>query len=128
MLYTNLMKAGKKQRLVFSQNLVKFRKERGFSQQDLAKLTGLTQRMITYYETEAVKPPVDKIEIIAKALNVSINKLLGISEPTNIQNELIQIDSRSLKKIRTILSLPKHQRHIIYSMADSFSKQNKEKK
>ena len=32
--------------------------------------------MIAYYETEAVKPPIDKIEIIAKALNVGINDLL----------------------------------------------------
>ena len=85
------MKSSKKYRPVFSQNLVKLRKERGLSQSDLAKLCGLTQRMIAYYENEAVKPPIDKIEAIAKVLKVGINKLLGTTEDTTIQKEFAQI-------------------------------------
>ena len=110
-------------RPLFSRNLVKLRKERGLSQDDLAKLTGLTKRMIAYYEIQAVKPPIDKIGILANALNVTIGELLGIKESTKIQNEFLAIDSRTLKKIKMILSLPKQQRHIIYSMAESFLKQ-----
>ncbi len=126
MCYTEFMKNEKKNLLVFSQNMAKFRKEKGISQQDLANMTGLSQRMIAYYETEAVKPPIDKIGIIAKALNVNINDLLGIhEEPTDVQNELMNIDRRTLKKLKVILSLPKHQRHIIYTMAESFLKQKK---
>jgi len=121
------MISNKKHRIPFSRNLLKFRKERGLSQQDLANRTGLTQRMIVYYENEAVKPPIDKIEILSKALDVAINELLGISTETKIQKEFTQIDARTLKKFRTILALPKHQRHIIYSMAESFLKQNNEK-
>ena len=117
------MKLEKNHRPVFSQNLVKFRKEKGLSQQDLADLTGLSQRMIVYYENEAVKPPIDKIGILAKFLNVEINDLLGINKDTEIQKEFVQIDARTLKKLKIILSLPKHQRHIIYSMAESFLKQ-----
>ncbi len=115
-----------KKRLAFSQNLVNLRKERGLSQQDLADRTNLTQRMIVYYENEAVKPPIDKLEVLAKALNVEITDLLGTKQVTEIQKELTQIDARTLKKMRTILSLPKHQRHIIYSMAESFAKQNQD--
>jgi transcriptional regulator with XRE-family HTH domain len=121
------MKSEQKHRSVFGQNLIKFRKERGLSQQDLANRTGLSQRMIVYYENEAVRPPIDKIEVIAKALNVEINGLLGTSAETEIQKEFIQIDARTIKKLKIILSLPKNQRHIIYSMAESFLKQNKEK-
>jgi hypothetical protein len=81
--------------------------------------------MIAYYETEAVKPPIDKVDIIAKVLNVSINDFVGVQEEvTNVQKDLINMDSRILKKIRMILSLPKHQRHLIYSMAESFLKKN----
>ena len=121
------MKSEKKHRSVFSKNLVRFRKERGFSQQDLANRTGLSQRMIVYYENEAVKPPIDKIEILAKELHINISDLIGTSEETDIQKELTQIDARTLKKLKMILSLPKNQRHIIYTMAESFLKQNKEK-
>ncbi|HPA70995.1 MAG TPA: helix-turn-helix domain-containing protein [Spirochaetota bacterium] len=115
-------------RPLFSRNLIRLRKERKLTQGELAKLTGISTRMIAYYETEAVKPPIDKVGIIAKALHVSINDLLGINdEPTPKQMELIDIDGRTMKKLKMILALPKHQRHIIYSMAESFLKQNLEK-
>jgi len=117
------MERKKKYRPLFSLNLVRLRKERGLSQQDLAKKAGLTQRMIQYYEKEAVKPPIDKIEAIAKSLNVKISELIGTNKETDIQKEFVQIDARTLKKLKMILSLPKHQRHIIYSMAESFLKQ-----
>jgi transcriptional regulator with XRE-family HTH domain len=118
----------KKHKTIFSQNLIRLRKERGLSQQDLANLSGLTQRMIVYYENEAVKPPIDKIEIIAKVLKININNLLSTSdEPLDIQNELSQIDARTLKKLKIILSLPKQQRHMIYSMAESFLEKSNKK-
>ena len=88
------------------------------TQGDLAKLTGLSPRMIAYYETEAVKPPIDKIGIIAKVLNVNIDELLGLHEPTALQNELINIDGRTLKKLKKILSLSTDQRHLVYSFVD----------
>ena len=112
-------------RPLFSKNLIKLRKERGLSQEDLARMTGLTKRMIAYYEIQAVKPPIDKIELLANALNVTISELLATKESTKVQNEFLEIDSRTLKKIKMILSLPKQQRHIIYSMAESFLKQKK---
>lgn len=124
------MKTDLKHKPTFCHNLIKYRKGKGMSQQDLADITGLTQRMIVYYENEAVKPPIDKIEILAKALNVNINDLLGsTTDETNIQKEFTEIDARTLKKLKIILSLPKHQRHIIYSMAESFlNKKNDENK
>jgi len=112
----------------FGQNILRIRKARKLTQGDLSKLTGLSVRMIAYYELEAVKPPIDKIEIIAKSLNVGINELLGTHESTPSQGDFTNIDSRTLKKMKTILALPKHQRHIIYSMAESFLKQNNNEK
>ena len=111
-------------RPLFGRNLVKLRKERGLSQEDLAKLAGLTKRMIAYYEIQAVKPPIDKIEALANALDATISELLGIKESTRVQKEFLEVDSRTLKKIKMILSLSRQQRHIIYSMAKSFLKQH----
>ena len=56
-------------RPTFSRNMIRLRKERKITQTELAELTGLSKRMIAYYENEAVKPPIDKIETIAKVLN-----------------------------------------------------------
>jgi len=112
-----------KNKSLFSRNLKKYRKERGLSQRELAELSGLTLRMISYYENEASKPPIDNITAIAKALNVRINDLIGKeNDVTDIQDELSKIDARTLKKIKLILSLTKQERHIIYSMAETFLK------
>ena len=83
--------------------------------------------MIAYYETEAVKPPIDKIEIIAKALNVGINDLLETKEPTKIQSMFAQLDGRTLNKLKDILSLSPEQRHLVYSYVDSLLDKKKSK-
>ncbi|HPL18765.1 MAG TPA: helix-turn-helix transcriptional regulator [Spirochaetota bacterium] len=106
-------------RPTFSKNLIRLRKERKLSQADLAQLTGLSPRMIAYYETEAVKPPIDKIGLIAKALKVKIEELLDFNEPTAIQKEFVNIDGRTLKKLKKILSLSTDERHLVYSFVDS---------
>ena len=104
----------------FSKNLIKIRKEKGFSQEELAKLSGLTQRTIFYYENKIKKSQINNIVAIAKALNVNTNDLLGENKPTEIQNEFQEFDARMIKKIKLILSLPKQERHIIYSIVEGF--------
>lgn len=116
-----------KNRPTFSRNLIKLRKERKWPQSELADKTGLPKRMIAYYETEAIKPPIDKVEIIAKVLKVKISDLLGTSEPTSIQNELMNIDSRTLNKIKNILALSAEERHIVYAFVDSLLSKKQKK-
>jgi DNA-binding XRE family transcriptional regulator len=41
----------------FGQRLARLRKQAGFTQIDLAKDIGVTQRIITYYEAETQHPP-----------------------------------------------------------------------
>lgn len=105
----------------FGTMLVTFRKERGLTQHQLAKLAGISQRMIAYYESqEEVNPPMDVIAAIAKALNIKFDDLLGNPDSSEHQSELAQIDSRTLGKLKMILSLPKSERHIIYTLAEAF--------
>ena len=65
---------------IFSKNLLKFRKERGISQKALSEKTGISQRMIVYYENKCTSPPLDKAKAIAEALQISINDLLGTED------------------------------------------------
>ena len=102
---------------VFAQNLVRFRKQRGLSQGDLAELAGLTRRMIGHYETEAVEPPIGKIEAIAKALGIKPPQLLENPDAAKQpDNDLTGIDPRSIKKLRDILSLSPEDRNDLYRM------------
>ena len=49
------------------------RKEKGFSQKDLADLTGLKQSAIARIESMKLYPRIDTIILIARALDLQIN-------------------------------------------------------
>ena len=117
----------KKNRSIFSKNLIKIRKEKGLTQIDLANLTGFSRRMIAYYETNVINPPIDKIEIIAKALNVNITSLIETKETTEIQNKFSEINTKTLKRIKQILELSPENRHVVYSLVDSLLDKKKQK-
>jgi transcriptional regulator with XRE-family HTH domain len=110
-------------RPIFALNLIKFRKSRGYSQTDLANLTGLSARVIAYYETEALNPPIDKIKILADALGIKVSDLI---EENNNNQELINIDPRILKISMMLEKLNRHDKETIYNLIKSLY--NKQKK
>lgn len=107
----------------FSDNLIRIRKLKGISLIDLSKKTGISQRMITYYEKYATYTPLDKIELIAKALNVNVSDLLGTNKDSN-QSDMTDFDVRTIKRLRKMLVLSKLDRSAVYKFIDSLA--NKE--
>ena len=61
----------------FNERLKSYREERGFTQVQLAKESGLTSRMIQNYERGTSKPRFEAAEKLAKALNIPVTELLG---------------------------------------------------
>jgi transcriptional regulator with XRE-family HTH domain len=100
---------------VFAQNIARFRKRRGLSQYDLARVTGISRRMISHYESDGAIPPGDRLQALATALETSVSKLFedhaGKTEPIA---DLTDIDPRSVKKFRDILSLSAEDRNDLY--------------
>jgi len=88
----------------FKSNLKRLRKERGFSQRELARKIGVSQRLITYYEDRAIDIPLSKVEVLSKALEVSVAQLLDMKV---CNDEITHVDIRILKKVRQIQELPK---------------------
>jgi transcriptional regulator with XRE-family HTH domain len=118
-------------RSTLAKNIIKLRKKHGLSQEDLAKLSGVSRRTIALYETKAAKPPLKNIEKIADALKVKIEALTGKESVKGIGKldiDFATIDSRTLKKFKQILELSPEQRHMIYSLVDSLAKKNIDKK
>ncbi|MDA3850958.1 MAG: helix-turn-helix transcriptional regulator [Spirochaetaceae bacterium] len=113
----------------FSKNLKAIRKRRGLSQYDLSDLTGISQRMIGHYETKVSSPPLDKIEILAKALNVNPEELLKSHGKKENESEvdISTFDTRSLKKLQDILSLPPNDRAMIYRMLNKLLRENQQR-
>ena len=86
---------------IFSKNLIRLRKLRGFSQRELASRTGLTQRIINHYENKPKSVPVDKLKTLAESLNARVSDFFNEEE----NNPLDTIDIRWIKKINEIMHL-----------------------
>jgi transcriptional regulator with XRE-family HTH domain len=113
-------------RTPLAQNLIRLRKRHGLTQEDLAKLSGVSRRVIAFYESKSAKPPLHNIEKLAKALNVNIEELIEYKKNgQELTDDLSNIDSRTLKKLKQILSLTPEQRHMVYAFVDSLMNKNK---
>lgn len=88
----------------FNTNLTLFRKRKGLSQRELARLLDVSHRTIAYYETETTSIPLDKLELIAKILHVTPGDLVNPIDESF--NTFLDIDVRLLKKLRSMKKLP----------------------
>lgn len=64
----------------FNELLKKYREARGFTQAELAKLSGVSTRMIQNYESGKSRPRFDASEKLAAALGVQITDLMGSND------------------------------------------------
>ena len=61
----------------FNERLKELREKNNLTQEQLAKISGVSSRMIQRYEYGTSRPRLDAAEKIAKALNDSTDELLG---------------------------------------------------
>ena len=113
------MKTADKNRSPFSRKLIEYRKARGLTQIQLAELSGISRRMIAYYETNIANPPLNNVMDIAKALKVTIGDLVGTNDTNTIMGMFEGIDMRTLRKILMVQKLPKKDRNTLYNMIDA---------
>ena len=65
--------------------LLRLRADRGMTQKDLAKASGVSIPQIARYETGTSKPRMTAITKLAKALGVSPDELLNANEPETVE-------------------------------------------
>jgi transcriptional regulator with XRE-family HTH domain len=96
------------------------RKEKGFSQNDLAEACGVFQKNISDYESDKTIPYADVLRLIAEKLEVSADFLLGmVSE---------QIDDISFSKIvKQLNQLPSKEQEAFKTLIASLTKNPKKK-
>lgn len=107
-------------------NIKKFRKQLGLSQDDLAKMTCLSKRAIAYYEKEANNEIFEKLEIIANALNITVADLFKDNKPCK-NNDIDVLDTRIIKKILKIKRLPVKTQNSIWEYIDFALQKNKDR-
>jgi transcriptional regulator with XRE-family HTH domain len=110
---------------IFAENLFNYRKRKGFSQYDLANLTGISRRMICQYENKGTIPPGDRLQALADALEIPVCKLFeNNTDVTARASNIMDIDPRSVKKLRDILSLPAEDRNDLYRILNKMLRKN----
>ena len=111
---------------IFAENVTRYRKKLGYSQYDLAVISGISRTMISHYEREGMLPPADRLEILADSLVIPVHKLFMEyqKEEKNDEKGLSDIDPRSVKKLRDILSLPLEDRNDLYRILNKMLRKN----
>ena len=69
-----------KQKLVFAENLRKYRKEAGLTQVQLAEILSYTGKSISKWELGLTLPPAEVLPDLAKVLGVDLNTLFDFKE------------------------------------------------
>lgn len=85
--------------------IAQIRKEKGLTQIEVAKMTGISNRMIAHYETKASTIPIEKLALIAKSMQISLDEISGIKEINKIK-PLKEKNSRLRTKLLEVEKFP----------------------
>jgi len=97
------------------------RKERGWSQTDLAKESNVSREIIGKYERGEAVPSIEFAKRIADAFGVSLDYLVG--EGVNAS-----FDKKTLTRLQEIESLQEKDREQVLALLDAFLRDAKTKK
>ncbi len=103
------------------QRISRFRKEKGFTQVELAGQMGLIQTLISDYERDRIRPHPEMIVRFALALEVSTDDLLGLSSRPQIHKDN-KADLKTLRRLKKIKTLPGPQQKALLRTIDTFIK------
>lgn len=96
-----------------SKRIVDIRKERDWSQTDLANKSGVSREMIGKYERGEAAPSIDAAKKIADAFEVSLDYLVG--EGSNAA-----FDKATVKRLQDVQKLSDEEKAHVYAMLDAF--------
>lgn len=102
----------------FSNRLISLRKERGLTQEDLAKLINKKRSTVSGYETEGKEPDLETICFFAQYFGVSTDYLLGHSDERNHVETVFYNDKVNFE--RHFKALPAELRPVVAKCFDSF--------
>ena len=102
------------------QRLARLRKERGWTQVELAERLGIIQSLISDYERDRLRMNPAMVVRFAAALEITTDELL---QPKSAQTPLRRKPSlRVLRRLEKIERLPAHQQNTLLKTIDGFLK------
>lgn len=113
---TAIPKTAKGVIMSLGQNLAKFRKEKGLTQEDLVRLSGVAISQIRRYETDKSSPSLDVMVKLAKSLGVSIDEMV-FDKATGVAADKI-VDRELLEQFETISSMGEDEKYVVKKMLE----------
>src|SRR6056297_1686691 len=101
------------------QRIRRLRKERGYTQAELASKIGIIRELVSDYEREKIRPHYEMVIRIALALDISTDELLGVKPTKKNGNKPSLKIQRRMKKIE---DLPPAQQKVVLKNIDIFLK------
>lgn len=81
--------------MMIGKNIKKYRKEKGYTQRELADLIGVSVQAVSKWETDAGAPDISQIVPLASALDISTDALFQYTYRANLENfESVKKDYR----------------------------------
>ena len=93
----------------FNERLAQLRKAAGFTQVELAAELGVSQRIVSYYESPGATPPAHLLPPLAQVLDVSIDDLYGRA-PAKKRLVKQEGDSRLRRRLLAIEKLDRNEK------------------
>jgi transcriptional regulator with XRE-family HTH domain len=97
--------------------IARLRKQRGYSQEALAKKMGIVRVLVSDYEKGRIRPHPEMVARFALALGVTTDELIGL-KPSNGDKHKPNLATQ--KRIRKIEGLAPAQRRVILQTIDAF--------
>lgn len=105
----------------FGAKLARFRRDAGYSQRDLAGETGISQRMIAYYEKQPQYPPMHVLTVLAEALGMSPQQIMGQKGKYASESR----DMRLRRRLEQIEGLEEKEKRQVIQLLDTFIEKNR---
>ncbi|MCP4669899.1 MAG: helix-turn-helix transcriptional regulator [Desulfobacula sp.] len=101
------------------ERIARLRKEKGYTQIDIANEIGISQVLISDYERNKIRPHYEMIIRLAMALDITTDSLLGLKEDkTGVSKPNLKLQQR----IKKIEDLPPAQQKVLLKTIDTFLK------
>jgi transcriptional regulator with XRE-family HTH domain len=106
--------------------LSRLRKERGFTQIELAEKAGTIQAVISSYECGRVRPHAAMVGRLAQALDVTADEVLGLAAAQ--AQKANGVSRRVLRRMHLLERFPAHDQKAVLKFIDALAAQHANKK
>lgn len=100
-----------------SERIIELRKQKEYSQQELADKIKISRAQMNRYENQGIQPPADVLKKLADVLGTSIDYLVNGDSGEKAQATLK--DAKALEQYRVLAGLPEGEKNIILRVVDA---------